>query len=61
MANIFLTVEELIGKTPNKDSAENKLTAVKIFGIDGAKALAKEFYENCKKSIFDIPNNEFLL
>lgn len=37
---------ESIGKTPNKDKAENKLTSVRIFGIDGAKKIAETYYRN---------------
>lgn len=52
---------ETIGKTPNKDSDVNKLTSVKIFGLEGAKNLAKLHYEKALLAIKDIPNNEFLV
>ena len=52
---------ESIGKTPNKDEKEDKLTSIKLFGIDGAKALAKEHYEKCLDILKDIPNSEFFV
>ncbi len=51
---------ETIGKTPNKDDKSGKLTSVKIFGLDGAKRLAKDLYVESKKILQDIPNSEFL-
>ncbi len=48
-----------IGKTPHKD--ENKLSAVKVYGLDGAKNKAKEYYELCKSILSLIPNSGFLL
>ena len=50
-----------IGKTPNKDLLEDKLTSIKLFGLDGAKQLAKKHYDNCLHALKNIPNNEFLL
>jgi len=52
---------ETIGKTPNKDKEANKLTAVKIFGVDGAKTKANDLYNKCKELLALVPNNEFLL
>lgn len=52
---------ETIGKTPNKDSAVDKLTSVKILGLDGAKARAKFHFENCLEALSNVPNNEFLI
>ena len=51
---------ESIGKTPHKDEEENKLTSIKIFGLDGAKERAKMHYEACKKAISNIPDSWFL-
>lgn len=48
----------VIGKTPHKD--ENKITAVKVFGLDGAKIQAETLYKKCKKIIAEIPDSEFL-
>jgi geranylgeranyl diphosphate synthase type II len=64
IADDILDVEgslESIGKTPNKDKESDKLTAIKIFGLDGAKEKKKEHYKNCIKAIDDIDNNGFLL
>jgi geranylgeranyl diphosphate synthase type II len=52
---------ESIGKTPNKDAESNKLTFVKYFGLDGAKAQAKERYEKCLQILSKIDNSEFLI
>ena len=49
---------KVIGKTPHKDG--NKITAVKVFGIDGAKEKAEVFYQKCKNIISKIPDGEFL-
>lgn len=50
----------VIGKTPHKDEKSDKLTSVKIFGLEGAKSKAKSLYECCKKNLSDIPNSDFL-
>lgn len=49
-----------IGKTPNKDEKENKLTSIKVFGKDGARARAEEHYLLAKAAIEKVPNSEFL-
>ena len=51
----------LIGKTPHKDGASDKLTSVKLFGLIGAKERAKNHYENCLNIVSELPNNDFLL
>lgn len=51
----------LIGKTPHKDGASDKLTSVKLFGLIGAKERAKNHYENCLNIVRELPNNDFLL
>ena len=48
----------VLGKTPHKD--ENKVTAVTVFGIKGAKEYAKTLYDKCKSILKDIPNSDFL-
>lgn len=50
-----------IGKTPHKDADSGKLTSVSVFGLDGAKAKVKEFYENCLNALSNIPNSDFLI
>ncbi len=52
---------ESIGKTPNKDVASEKLTAVKLFGVDGAKEKAKKHYQICKNVLNKIENSNFLM
>lgn len=51
---------EQIGKTPHKDDAENKLTSVRIFGLDGAKDRAFTHYTKAKKIISEIDKIGFL-
>ncbi len=51
---------DLIGKTPNKDIQSGKFTSIKVFGLDGAKKMAKKHYENCKNILTKIPNADFL-
>ncbi len=50
-----------IGKTPNKDEKVNKLTSIKLWGLDGAKKRAEEHYLKCKTAINSIDGAEFLL
>ncbi len=50
-----------LGKTPHKDKEADKLTSIKLFGLEGAKQLAKQHYEICKNNLSSIPNNEFLI
>lgn len=57
--DVCASFEEL-GKTPNKDEAENKLTAVKIYGLQGAKEVAEKHYLNAKKIINEIDGVGFL-
>ena len=49
-----------IGKTPHKDDAENKLTSIKVFGLEGAKKRAFEHYEKAKEIIEKIDGTGFL-
>ena len=51
---------ETIGKTPQKDENSDKLTSIKIFGLEGAKIKANELFANAIKSIENLPNNNFL-
>lgn len=53
------TFEE-IGKTPKKDEKDNKITAVSVFGVDGAKEKAKELYLKCMQILSKIEQSEFL-
>ena len=49
-----------IGKTPLKDEKEDKLTSIKVFGVDGAKRKAEEHYEIAKAIITDIDGVGFM-
>jgi len=51
---------QTIGKTPHKDKDDDKLTSIKVFGLEGAKIMAKEEYLQCKNILKLIPNSEFL-
>ena len=51
---------ETIGKTPKKDEKSDKLTAISIFGLNGAKEKAKEIYQKCMQILLKIENSEFL-
>ncbi|MBQ3116591.1 MAG: polyprenyl synthetase family protein [Clostridia bacterium] len=53
------TLED-IGKTPHKDDASDKLSSVKVFGLDGTKKRAEEHYLMCKHALSRIDNSEFL-
>ncbi len=52
---------EQMGKTPNKDAEVDKLTSVKIFGLEGTKIKAKKYYDACIENLSKIENNEFLI
>ncbi|MCQ2387455.1 MAG: polyprenyl synthetase family protein [Clostridia bacterium] len=52
---------KLLGKSLHKDEDEDKYTAVKLFGLRGAKQKAEYHYNLAKKSLLKIPKNEFLL
>ena len=59
LMDAFGTFNE-IGKTPHKDDAENKLTSIKVFGIEGAKSKAEEHYLKAKNVIKAIDGTGFL-
>lgn len=64
IADDILDVEssiEVLGKTPNKDAESDKLTSVKLFGLEGAKERKKYHYNKCLDALNDIENNGFLL
>ncbi len=42
---------EVLGKTAGKDDQQNKLTFVKLYGIDSAQALAKELIIEAKQEL----------
>ena len=50
-----------IGKTPNKDQAQDKLTSIKILGLEGAKEKLEYHYNKCLNVLNSFENNQFLL
>ncbi len=50
-----------LGKTIGKDKDKNKLTAVSVYGLDGAKERAKHHYQIVVDNLKNIPNSDFLL
>lgn len=53
--------EDKVGKKLHKDLENNKLTAISVYGLEGARELAINAYNNCKTLLQDIPNNAFLM
>lgn len=51
---------EHIGKTANKDQVQDKLTAIKVCGIDGAKERREYHYKKCLEILEKIDNSDFL-
>ncbi len=51
---------EHIGKTANKDQAQDKLTAIKVFGLEGAKKLREFHYNKCLDILSKLENADFL-
>lgn len=52
---------EQIGKTPNKDEKQNKVTAVSVFGKAGAEKLVDELFTSGIKTLKNIDNNLFFV
>ncbi len=52
---------ESLGKTPNKDEKLDKTSAIKVYGLDGAKEKAFLLYSRCNEILATIPNSEFLI
>ena len=51
---------ESIGKTPNKDIIEDKLTSIKVFTLNGAKERREFHYKKCLEQLNKIKNSNFL-
>ena len=49
---------ESIGKTPNKDVLEDKLTSIKVFSLNGAKEKREFHYKKCLEQLDKIENSE---
>ena len=52
---------EVLGKTVGKDEKENKLTAIKIYGLEGAKKHAEKLYNDAVNSISHLDTAGFLI
>ena len=52
---------DVLGKTVLKDAKSNKLTFVSLYGVDKAKQLAVNYYNNAINSIKNVSGNDFLL
>lgn len=50
-----------LGKTIGKDKDKNKLTAVSVYGLEGAREKANYHYQIVIDNLNKIPSNEFLL
>ena len=51
----------ILGKSVGKDKKDNKLTAIKVFGLNGAKIKAKEHYLLALDILNNLPNSNFLI
>ena len=52
--------ESKLGKTVGKDKQENKLTAVSVYGLDGAKKEVQRLESECLAFLSDVGGAEFL-
>ncbi len=52
---------DLIGKTPGKDLTQDKLTSIKIYGVDGAKDKLTALHNKSIEIVSKLPNNQFIL
>ena len=50
-----------LGKTVGKDKKENKLTCIRLYGLDGAKVQADMYAENCYAVLDGIEGNTVFL
>ncbi|MBR6737517.1 MAG: polyprenyl synthetase family protein [Clostridia bacterium] len=57
----YTSTEEVLGKSINKDKEQNKLTFVSLYGIDGARKKAEEYYNNAVSALDGISKTEFLI
>ena len=51
----------VLGKTPHKDKEEDKLTSIKVFGLEESKNQAEEYYQRCLYILDNIENSDFLI
>ena len=52
--------KEKLGKSIGKDKKENKLTAVSVYGVDGARNKVAELSEDCINFLSEVDENGFL-
>lgn len=52
--------KEAMGKTLGKDKQEDKLTCVKVYGMDRAEKLADEYADKCRGALCGLNGTEFL-
>ena len=52
--------KEVIGKTAHKDKDQNKLTAVKLYGLEKSKEKVDFYFNSIINLLKEIPNSEFL-
>ena len=46
--------QDAVGKTLGKDEKEDKLTCIKVFGLEESERLAEEYAEKCRRSLREI-------
>ncbi len=52
--------EKAMGKTLGKDEREEKLTCIKIFGLERAERMAEEYTEKCFRLLEDLKGADTL-
>lgn len=52
--------KDVIGKTAHKDKDQNKLTAVKLYGLEKSKEKVDFYFNSIINLLKEIPNSEFL-
>jgi geranylgeranyl diphosphate synthase type II len=50
-----------LGKTAGKDTTQNKLTAVSLFGLEGASSRAQELTQDCINDLAQLQSKIFTL
>lgn len=53
--------KSVLGKTIGKDKKQNKLTAIKVYGLNAAKERIEILYSNAINILKAIPNSQFLV
>ena len=50
--------EQAVGKTLGKDEKEDKLTCIKVFGLEKSERMAKEYAEKCYAALDELQNTD---